>query len=331
MNNQSEEMPSDRAGTGSGRRGARELARSSAIGIGLFVAALVVGFQIPTFWLFVATVGFTWVVIGAGANVIQGTAGAPALHSAGTMAISAYTLALLLDAGFPYALALLGAVVIATILASAVIAPALRLEGFYLAIASFVAVLLIQAVISQWESLTRGPLGMAVRGPAVGSFDPAIILYLSTAGAALVAMYAFMQVSRSKVGVMLRAARDSKAAASSIGVSPLRARMLAIVIGNGFVAVGGALFASASRYIGPDQFGLTTVLATILVVWVGGLDQPLAPLPGAFLVSVVPNLSTGLQEYSALVVYGSLLVLLLVRPNGLITLLPSRSNQAVLR
>lgn len=302
------------------------------VGIVIGVVPLLMGASLVTaFWLFVATVALAWVVIGNGVNVIVGTSGTPALHSAATMAISAYSLAILLDHDLGYWVAFPCAVVIATVAATLLLLPAVRLEGFYLAIASFIAVLLVQEVINQWDAVTRGPLGMSVGGPSFGALAGASALYPVAVICAATVTIASWWLTGSTLGVRLRAARDSRAAARTAGISPVMMRIAALVLGNAMVALGGCLLASATRFVDPTQYGLQMVLSTVLIVWVGGLDRIGSPLIGALLISVLPNLSSGLQQYATAISYGLLLVVLLLRPQGLITLLPGVEKRTVLK
>lgn len=302
------------------------------IGVVIGVVPLLMGAGlVTTFWLFVATVALAWVVIGNGVNVIVGTSGTPALHSAATMAIAAYTLAILLDHDLGYWLALPCSVMIATVCSTVLLLPAARLEGFYLAIASFIAVLLVQEVINQWDALTRGPLGMSVGGPSIGALTGASALYPVAVICAAGVTISSWWLTRNTLGVRLRAARDSRAAARTAGISPVTMRVVAMIIGNAMVALGGCLLASATRFVDPTQFGLQMVLSTVLIVWVGGLDRIGSPIIGALLISVLPNLSSGLQQYATAISYGLLLVVLLLRPQGLITLLPRVEKRTVLK
>lgn len=299
--------------------------------LAITIPLLFLGYFIATFWLYVITVALAWVVIGNGVNVIVGTSGTPALHSAATMGIAAYAVAILMREGLSYWLALPLAVFVATAVATLLLLPTARLEGFYLAIASFIAVLLVQEVLNQWDGLTRGPYGMPIGGPEYNGLTGAQSLYPVALVAALGAMLFSWWMTWSRTGLRMRAARDSRSASRTIGVSPVMCRVQALLMGNVVVALGGALLGSASRYLEPTQFGLQMVFSTILIVWVGGLDRLGAPIVGAILISVLPNLSSGLQQYSTAITYSLLLAVLLLRPQGLITLIPGLSKSAVLK
>ncbi len=95
-------------------------------------------------------------------TLIAGTLGQVSLGHAGLLAIGAYASALLsVDLGIPVAAAVLLAGLITAILRTALAFPAFRLRGHYVSIATLGMGEIVALVILNWQSLTRGPIGIA--------------------------------------------------------------------------------------------------------------------------------------------------------------------------
>ncbi|HEY0421361.1 MAG TPA: ABC transporter permease, partial [Acetobacteraceae bacterium] len=95
-------------------------------------------------------------------TLVAGTVGQVSLGHAGLLAIGGYASALLtLDLGLPVGVAVLLAGVVTALLGTALVAPAFRLRGHYISIATLGIGEIVGLVILNWESLTRGPIGVA--------------------------------------------------------------------------------------------------------------------------------------------------------------------------
>lgn len=278
--------------------------------------ALVIMPSLSPYWIFILSGAAAWVGIGAGVNVTTGVAGLPALHQAAVMAVSSYAMAIALRNNVPFFPAWAMSIGIALVGTSLLVAPLMRLNGFYLAIASFTLVLLVEDVINNWQSVTQGPYGISVTMPRVLEGNSAEELYVVSACTALSSLAIYLLLRRSRTGLRIRAARDSVAASRAVGVEVTRTRIIALLWGNGIVAASGALLALSTRFVQPSMFGLQEVLSTILVVAIGGPDQLLSPVLGAVVVSIVPDTITSLGRSTNLVIDGTLLLVLTVAPNG---------------
>ena len=312
----------------------RERRVVSVVSIGVVGTVLIlvgVG-TLASFWLYVATLFMCWVAVGAGMNVINGTCGMPALHGAATVAIAAYSYGILQEhwhASWPV-LAVVS-VAITTIITTALMTPVVRLKDFYLSIASFIAVLLTQQVISEWDSLTGGPFGLNLTTPVLSGATDVQGVYIVCAIIAMISLSAYVLISGSRIGTTMRAVRDSARGAEASGVGVNGTLLIGLALGNAITACGGVALGLATTFLSPTQFGLALALETVAVVWAGGLDRTTSPIIGALLVGVLPNVSTGLQKYSTLLSLGVLLVVLVARPNGALAFTRRANDRAVLR
>lgn len=291
----------------------------------LAVAALVglVGYMFvgSALWLFLVALSATWVIIGVGSNVVLGMGGIVALHGAACMSVAAYATGILQSHSWSWPLAVVVGALISTVVMTIVMVPVMRLEGFFIAVSSFMIVLLVEVIMTEWESLTNGPYGLTVLGaPAVGQLSSLQVNYLVPTVLAVASVVAYALIKRSTLGVRIRAGRDARVVAQASGTDVARYRFYAFLVGNAFVALGGSLMAPLLGVIDPTQFGMAAVLSVLFVTWLGGLDVPAGPVLGAAVVAFLPQLLTGLQAYSGVVNGVILLTILILRPAGLLSI-----------
>ncbi|TDB90632.1 branched-chain amino acid ABC transporter permease [Actinomadura sp. KC216] len=296
-------------------------ARSWAVAVAALACLVVHMFTGSPLWLYLIALASTWVVIGVGSNVILGMGGVVVLHGAACMSVAAYATGIVQSHGGPWPLAVVGGTLISTVVMTVVMVPVMRLEGFFAAMSSFMIVLLVEVIMTEWKSLTNGPYGLAVPGaPAVGGLSSQQVNYLVAAVLAVASVATYAMIKASRLGVRIRAVRDARVAAQASGVDVARYRFYAFALGNAFVALGGSLMAPLLGVIDPTQFGMAAMLSVLFVTWLGGLDVPAGPVLGAAVVSILPQLLTGLQTYTGLVNGIVLLAILILCPAGLLSL-----------
>lgn len=291
---------------------------AAAVGLAGLLGYLFLG---PPLWLYLIALAATWVLIGVGSNVILGMAGVVVLHGAAGISIAAYATGILQSRSWSWPLAVVAGTLISTVVTTAVMLPVMRLEGFFVAVSSFMIVLLVEVVMTEWESLTNGPYGLAVAGaPDLGALSALQVNYLVPTVLAVLAVVGYALLKASPLGVRIRAARDARVAAQASGLDVAGHRFSAFVLGNALVALGGSLMAPLLGVIDPTQFGMSAMLSVLFVTWLGSLDVPAGPVLGAVVVSVLPQLLTGLQTYAGVVNGVILLAILVLRPAGLLSL-----------
>ena len=92
------------------------------------------------------------------------------------------------------------------------------------------------------------------------------------------------------------------------------------MISAGYAAMAGTLFVHLVGFVSPEVFGLHMVVLAFTMLFVGGIGTTFGPLVGATIITVLPEVFRGLDEYQDLA-YGTALILLLIyAPKGLSTL-----------
>jgi branched-chain amino acid transport system permease protein len=260
----------------------------------------------------------TYALIATGLNLVVGSIGYISAGHAGLAAIGAYAGLLTLRLGLVPALLI---AVAAGIVAGALMgAPALRVQGFGVAVLTFVIGQGIPVAIAQSSAL-GGYFGQVVPIVRLFGFKFAgltlTILALSVLGLGVLAA-ALLQ--RSMVGLAWSALRENEGMAASLAVHPHRQRILAFAISGGFAGAGGLLLIMHTRYVSPDLFSLALSVDLLAMVVVGGRNSFLGPLLGAGFFVLGERLIPGHQSQT--LVFGiALAAMVWLAPDGIVGLL----------
>jgi branched-chain amino acid transport system permease protein len=255
-------------------------------------------------------------------TLLAGTLGQISLGQAGFLAIGGYASALLaLDAHVPVALAIPAAGLITACLGTALAAPAFRLRGHYISIATLGIGQIVGLVILNWESLTHGPLGLT-NIPPLGAFG-----YEFTSSEAaywvplvLLLLLAPLQARllRSHLGRTFRAIRDDEIAARAYGIGLNRYKALGFAFAGFTAGIAGALMAHLYSFINYETFDTSISILALTMVMLGGMGNVLGAIVGAMALICLPELFRAASDYR-LLLYGVALVLLIrFRPQGLL-------------
>jgi len=225
---------------------------------------------------FVNLVGIT-MIAAQGLNLLTGYAGQISLGTSAFMAVGAYSSALLtVHAAFPFWLALPTAAVITGVVGVFFGAPSLRIKGFYLAMATLAAQVIIPWIINNVRTdLTGGSNSMLVAAPVVAGWTLSSqqeIFYLIIPMAGLT-LFLVRNLVRSRIGRAFIAIRDNDLAAEMMGISLLKYKLLAFFISSLYAGLAGSLWAHWMRAISPDQFNLMESIWFLGMIIVGGMGS----------------------------------------------------------
>ncbi|MCA8868095.1 MAG: branched-chain amino acid ABC transporter permease [Rhodobacteraceae bacterium] len=271
-----------------------------------------------------------YAIAGLGAMLLVGYTGQVSLGQAAFMAIGAYTEAILQKFGVPFAASLVLAGVMAGLMGAILSLSTARLAGIYLAIATLAFAFIVEEVLTRWESLTNGSLGILVRRIQVGSFtfDQEWKFYYLSIGLLVLVLWLMINLLRSRTGRALTAMRDSEISAQSLGIQLARYKAIVLALSGALTGVAGALYAHRIQFITPDQFTIMASVELLVLVVVGGLGSLHGAVFGAVFIVMLPQfivlirdafaISTSYQAGLDAGVYGLLMVLfMLFEPQGL--------------
>ncbi|MGB8707029.1 MAG: branched-chain amino acid ABC transporter permease [Dehalococcoidia bacterium] len=224
-----------------------------------------------------------------GLQLMMGYCGLISFGQVAFMAIGAFTSAILTGTyNWPFWLALPVSGIVAGVVGIAGGTPALRIKGFYLAIATL-AIHYIVAWLIIHLKITGGVVGLHVPPPtAFGfAFDSDETMYYIIVPVMLLMTYFAKNLARTRVGRAFVAIRDNDLAASVMGVSLFRYKLVAFFIGCFFAGIAGSLFAHWMMFVHVEQFPLTDAVFYIGMVIVGGLGTIVGVFFGTVFISLL--------------------------------------------
>jgi branched-chain amino acid transport system permease protein len=291
--------------------------------VGIAVAATLAPLVLDDPYLYrVFTVALIFSILAMSLTLVAGHAGQISLGHAGFFGVGAYTSAILTTrVGLSPWLALPLAALVAGLVGAIITYPALRVRGHYVAIATLGIGQIVAFTLLNWESLTRGPLGISNIPPislfGVPIVRPAEFYWLSLGFAILVALLIW-QLTRSHLGRSWRAIREDETAALTSAVRADHYKTLALGISAAIAGLGGALIAHLYGFVSYDSFLAPQSILALTMVVLGGMSSIPGAFVGALLLIGIPELFRPLAEYRY-IIYGVLLLLVIrFRPRGLL-------------
>ncbi len=274
----------------------------------------------------VAQVG-TFVLMALGLNIVVGFAGLLDLGYVAFFAVGAYVTALLtstgdLGFGINFWIAMPIGVIAAVLFGIVLGIPVLRLRGDYLAIVTLGFGEIIRVLVRSdlLKPIIGGAQGILDVGrPNFGSFTfvtPEHYYYLILAGCML-ALFIAWRLRDGRAGRQWMAVREDEDVAEAVGINLVGTKLLAFAIGAGFAGLSGAIFGSRVGSVFPNSFELLISINVLAIIIVGGVGSLPGVVLGAFVLVGLPELLREFVEFR-LLIYGILLiVMMLVRPEGL--------------
>jgi branched-chain amino acid transport system permease protein len=269
----------------------------------------------------------------AGLTVLAGASGQISLGHGAFMAVGAYTVAKLANAGWAHTPELAAAAVVTLLVGIPVGVACSRLRGPYLAGATLAFAVGLPALADTFPGAFGGENGLAINPPT----PPASLgltfplerwqAWIACIGA-LIVLFVFYNLTHSGVGRSMRAVRDDEIAASLSGLRVGRWQTLAFALSAAAAGLGGGLLAVVSGTVAPGAFPLQLSLTLLAGVVIGGLGSLVGAVWGAALLVFLPNwtndiansfsLSSNVSHNLPIAVYGLVLIVaMLVWPSGI--------------
>ncbi len=289
----------------------------------LLAIALILPATLKGFVIFQLTQTMVYAIGILGLNLLTGFNGQFSLGHSAFYAIGAYTAAILMEHyGVNYMFTLPAAAILSFIVGFLFGLPALRLEGVYLALATFALAAATPQLLklSPFEHWTGGVQGIVISKPDAPfglKMSQDTWLYYFTLIVGILLFILARNLVKSRTGRAMMAIRDNPIAARSMGVNNSLYKAMAFGISAGFTGIAGALGAIIVQFVAPDSFTLVLAIGFLVGLVVGGVGWlPGALIGGAFLV-YVPNVSESISKGLSGAVYGVLLILVIyLMPSG---------------
>ncbi len=290
--------------------------------VGLAIAVLL-PLAVKNFVLFQLTLAMSYAIAILGLALLTGFNGQFSLGHSAFYAIGAYTAAIMMDHwGISYVWTLPAAGIVSLVFGFLFGLPALRLQGVYLALATFsLAVATPQLLKSKpLEPWTGGVQGIVILKPDAPFGLPLSgdqWLYYLTLMVVVVMFICAANLVNSRTGRALIAIRDNPIAARAMGINNSIYKALAFGVSAFYTGVAGALGAIVIQFVAPDSFTFAFAIALFVGLVVGGVDSIPGALFGGLFVLFVPNIAESVSKGLAGAVYGVILILVIyIMPSG---------------
>jgi branched-chain amino acid transport system permease protein len=290
------------------------------------------------------------IILASSLNLINGFAGQFSLGHAGFMAIGAYLSAAISTYFAPSLISVFGDSVIghaiwfilvlfiggigASVVGLIVGVPSLRLRGDYLAIVTLGFGEIIRVIIQNLNIIgaSQGFRGVYIYSNGVKSLEminelgdmpfkfytiPKYTDFFWTFLVVAIIIFAITNMMRSTYGRGFVAVKDDEVAAEAMGINTTKFKVTAFVLGAFFAGVAGGLYSHFIQYINPEDFNFLRSVEIVAMVILGGMGSTLGVLLAAIILTILPELLRDVQQYRMIVYSLLLVIMMLVRPQGL--------------
>ena len=287
------------------------------------------------YYMFMGQSMLVYAIAILGLNLLTGFNGQISIGHGAFFALGGYTAAILMNFGdWPYWATLPIAAIVCFGAGFVFGFPALKLEGHYLALATFslaiaVPQLLKHKAIADWTGGVTGLILDKPDPPAAVPLSPDQWLYYVCLAVAMVLFWMAFNLLRGRSGRAMMAIRDHAMAAGTMGIDTALYKTITFGISASFTGIAGALSTITVAYVAPDSFTLTLSIAFLVGLVVGGIGSlPGCLIGGAFIV-LIQNWSQAISDWMkasfalrydvpSWAIYGVLLLLLMyVMPTGI--------------
>ena len=278
-----------------------------------------------------------YVIMAVSLNLTVGILGELSLGHAGFMCVGAFAGALFskcmkgsMDPTVSLIIAVIIGAVVAAVFGILIGIPVLRLKGDYLAIVTLAFGEIIKNIINavylgrdgsgfhislkdsmslnmdaDGEVLIKGAQGITGT-PQAATFTIGVILVLIT-------LFIVMNLVNSRTGRAIMAIRDNRIAAESIGINITKYKLMAFSISAGLAGVAGVLYAHNLTTLTalPKNFGYNMSIMILVFVVLGGIGNIRGSMIAAIILTMLPELLRGLNDYRMLI-YAVVLIVMMI-------------------
>lgn len=260
-------------------------------------------------------------------NLVGGYAGLLALAHPAFFGTGAIAFAVMLINGVPLLLCAAISCVMSVLMALLIGFPTLRLRGHYFVIATMLVAEGIRSLVMNFDAFGfQGGIAVNIisftglRSLSTSQYN--LVFYMAMLAVAALSMAIVIYVDKSKWGLALRAFRDDRDAASSLGIPAAHLLLVMFMISAALTSLVGSIWAAWLGVVeAGDAFGLKLTFEIVVMVFLGGKSTVFGPVIGAAAVLMLEEL-VGIEFAEFTLVSSGLIVILVILflPDGLIRL-----------
>ncbi len=290
----------------------------------LLMVAVALPFAVSNYRTFQFTLVLVYAIALLGLNMLTGYNGQISLGHGAFYAIGAYCTAVLMDKfGVPYWATLPASGALCLLVGFLFGLPALRLEGLYLALATFALGVSLPQLLKyhHFEKWTGGVQGIVIQKPEAPfglPLKPDQWLYFFTLAVTLVMFAVAWNLLRGRVGRAMVAIRDNHVAAEAMGVNNAIYKSLTFGVSAMYTGIAGSLGAIAIQFVAPDSFNIFVSIVFLVGIVIGGLASISGAIWGALFIQFVPNIADEISKAAPWAIFGLFLIgFVYVMPMGI--------------
>jgi branched-chain amino acid transport system permease protein len=280
----------------------------------VLLAACVLPFVVSDYRTFQFTLALVYAIALLGLNMLTGYNGQISLGHGAFYAIGAYSAAILMDQyGVPYWATIPVAAVVCLVAGFLFGLPALRLEGLYLALATFALAVSLPALLKyhhleQWTGGVQGIVILKPDPPFGLPINPDQWLYYFTLAVTVVMFALAWNILRGRMGRAMIAIRDQHTAAEAMGVNTAMVKSMTFGVSAMYTGVAGALGAITIQFVAPDSFNIFVSIVFLVGIVIGGLASISGAIYGALFIQFVPNIADAISKAAPWAIFGIFLL-----------------------
>ena len=268
--------------------------------IGLIVLFAVIPFISSNYVLYVVNHIGIAAIAAIGLNILIGFTGQISLGHGAFFGVGAYSAAILATAlGFPFWLSILCAGIITALVGMVFGMPSIRLKHLYLTIATLAGQFIIQYLLVNWESLTKGAEGIFLPKAALFGVnlktDRAFFYVIFICFVVLTWMA--VNLMRTRYGRAFIAIRDNDRAAEGMGIPIFKYKLLSFAVSSFYAGFAGGLAAFYIGSITPEPYTLLLSVEYIAMIIIGGLGSIPGAVFGAVFITALNEILSGATEF----------------------------------
>jgi branched-chain amino acid transport system permease protein len=295
------------------------------LGVAIAIVACGLPFAVSGYHTFQLTLVLVYAIALLGLNMLTGYNGQISLGHGAFYAIGAYTAAILMNTwDVPYWATLPVSAGVCLVAGFLFGLPALKLEGLYLALATFALGVTMPPVLKyrHFDALTGGSQGIVIIKP-----DPPFglpinqdqWLYFFTLVIAAVLFLLARNLLRGRVGRALVAIRDHPVAAEAMGVNSALYKSITFGVSAMYTGIAGALGAIAVQFVAPDSFDIFLSISFLVGSVIGGISSIAGAVFGGAFIVFVPNIASQISKAAPWAIYGIFLIgFMYLMPGGVV-------------
>jgi len=279
--------------------------------------------------LHVSIIICVYIILVSGLRLIMSTGQCSFAHAA-FWGIGGYTSALLImRIGFSFWISMPLSGVAAIVLGLPIGLICFRLKGPYFFIITLAFGELIVLVEKSWVSLTKGTSGIfGIPAPESISFFGRQVIEFSSKTSflylgiflVLITFWVMRRLEKSRFGLACEAIRGADDLAETVGINPLKYKLIAFMVACFFAGVAGAFYTHYLKYISPGFFGVPESLRLLIFMMVGGVSSVIGSVVGCTVMTILSEILRPVAAYEP-IIYGFILVIVLIfLPGGMLSL-----------